>query len=60
VSENVISFEGSKNPHIEAKKREKFETMKNAFRASREQASPKASVRNKKKKNKERKPKKKR
>jgi hypothetical protein len=60
VSENVISFEGSKNPHIEAKKREKFETMKNAFRASREQASPKASVLNKKKKNNASKPKKKR
>ncbi len=60
MSENVISFEGSKNPHIEAKKREKFETMKNAFRASREQEGPKAYVRNKKKKNKASKPKKKR
>jgi hypothetical protein len=50
VSDNVISFEGSKDPHIEAKKREKFEAMKQAFQAVREQASPKMATRNKKKK----------
>ncbi len=58
MSENVISFEGSKNPHIEAKKREKFETMKKAFQVAREQASPKTVTRNPKKKG--NKPKKKR
>ena len=58
VSDNVISFEGSKDPHIEAKKREKFEVMKQALKVAREQASPKPTVHNKK--NKRNKPKKKR
>ena len=60
LSDNVISFEGSKDPHIEAKKRDKFEAMKKVFQASREQAKPKATVRNKKNKNRTSKPKKKR
>ena len=46
MSNNVISFEGSKDSHIEAKKREKFETMKKAFQVAREQASPKTVTRN--------------
>jgi hypothetical protein len=58
VSDNVISFEGSKDPHIEAKKREKFEAMKQAFQEAREQASSKPTALNKK--NKRNKPKKKR
>jgi hypothetical protein len=60
MSDNVISFEGSKDSHIEAKKREKFEAIKEAFQAVREQANPKAQGRNKKKKPKSAKPKKKR
>ena len=59
MSDNVISFEGLKDSHIEAKKREKFEAMKQAFQVAREQASPKTVVRNPKKK-KGNKPKKKR
>ena len=58
MSGNVISFEGSKDSHIEAKKREKFEVMKQALKVAREQASPKPTVHNKK--NKRNKPKKKR
>ncbi len=58
MSSNIISFEGSKDPHIEAKKREKFEAMKQAFQVAREQASPKTVTRNPKKKG--NKPKKKR
>lgn len=60
MSDNVISFDGSKDSHIEAKKREKFEAMKQAFQAAREQATPKAQVGTKKKKTKTAKPKKKR
>ena len=59
MSENVISFEGSKDPHVEAKKREKFEAMKKAFRTVRAQSNPKSSLQNKKKKQKPTKPKKK-
>jgi len=44
VSEKVISFEGSKGAHIEAKKREKFAAMKKAFQAAREQGKPKAAT----------------
>jgi|AOAMet_66_BLW_10_1038536.scaffolds.fasta_scaffold145107_1 hypothetical protein len=60
MSGNVISFEGSKDSHIEAKKREKFDAMKEAFQAVREQANPKAQGRHKKKNPKSAKPKKKR
>ena len=60
MSCNVISFEGSKDSHIEAKKREKFEAMKQAFQVVREQANPKAQGRHKKKNPKSAKPKKKR
>ena len=60
MSDNVISFEGSKDSHIEAKKREKFDAMKEAFQAVREQANLKAQGHNKKKKPRSAKPKKKR